>query len=402
MSKITGSIKRHPKLVEKILRSLLTDVTALKTAADSGDTGIEEIIDDHALLVAWMTEVDADLDLINDYNHFMNEPDGVIGGDFTIAAGAAVTLTGAGDIEYRIDGVKYFAALDTTITLEDDGDVDTTKWRAWRIEIIADGTVTALADGDTQHPEEIDALNGLGTKARTASSVVVGYFTIDSDGGFNIGTDNVNGETAANVYVIRGPEKQVTGLNAALGATIAADTDAATWSSGTINANVNGAKLAEIAAIVNQAMTDADVISTLKWGAWLLTTDVAGTGIVTTSADGSTGAASTMAYTTEALALAAIDTLVDQLPAKLCPIGIIMVYNGTVGNFTAGTTKFDAADVVTTVTNCTLGTWDRTALTGLDSHIINPPAIPASIASTLIATLTASDPTDVGDLETTE
>jgi len=203
-----------------------------------------ELHDDHATLVTWITEVDADEDLINNYLDFLQEADGVIGGNFSISAGAAVTLTGAGHIKYRIGGQIYYGDLDTTITLADDGDVDTTKWRAWRIEIARDGTVTATADGDTQHASEEDAVMSLAGTAPTANTATIGYFTINSNGGFNIGTDNVNGETAENVYHVRGPKNQVSGLTAALGSAVVADAAAATWSSGTIDVMRNGLRLA--------------------------------------------------------------------------------------------------------------------------------------------------------------
>jgi len=357
-------------------------------------TAIMELIDDHALIKAWLDESDADQDDINDYLDLF-EADGVVGGNFGIAAGAAVTLTGSGFIIYRINGVLYYCDLDTTISLTDDGDVDTGKWRSWRIEIDRSGTVTATADGDTQHDNEQDALLNLSMIAPTADTVTIGYFDINSDGGFAVGDVNVNGETAENVYIVRGPKNQVSGLNAALGASVEADTGAATWSSGTVNVNRNGLKLTEIAAIANQAMDDADVISTLKAGGWLLVTDLAGTGVYALAADGNAGAASTMAYDTTVLADAAIDTLADQLPELFVPIGKIVVDNQTVGDFTAGTTHWDATSVTSVATDATLGVWDRTGNTGFDSHKINPPAVPASIAASLLATLAAADPTAI-------
>ena len=77
----------------------------------------------------------------------------------------------------------------------------------------------------------------------------------------------------------------------------------------------------------------------------------------------------------------------------LVPVGKIVVVNASGGAFTAGTTNFDAAGITTTVTDATVGTWDRTANTGFDSHKINPPAIPASITATILSTLTAAKPT---------
>jgi len=117
--------------------------------------------------------------------------------------------------------------------------------------------------------------------------------------------------------------------------------------------------------------------------------DQAGTGAYALAADGAAGSVSAMTYATAALASAAIDTLCTQLPPTMIPIGKIEVYNGTGGTFTAGTTKWDATSVVTTVTDATVGTWDRTNTTGFDQHKITPPTIPASITAPLVGTITA-------------
>nr|MBC8232806.1 hypothetical protein [bacterium] len=324
---------------------------------------------------------------------FFQEPDGVIGGNFTITAGAAVTLTGAGHLKYRIGGQVYYGDLDTTITLADSGDIVTTKWGAWRILIARDGTVTTQDTGaQMAFDNEQDALLNLSAIAPTANTTTIGYFTINSDGGFNIGTDNVNGETAENLYIVRDTKNKVSGLTAALGSAVVDDTAAATWSVGTIDAMRNGLRLTQIGAITNQAMDDADTIATTKAGAWLLVTDLVGTGIYALAADGAAGSVSAMTYNSTTLAETDIDTLCDQLPELFCPIGKIVVDNQAGGTFTAGTTNWDATSVTTTVTDVTVGTWDRTANTGFDSHKINPPSIPASITAAILSTLAAAKP----------
>ena len=342
----------------------------------------------------WFTESDADQDAMNDYLAFLNEQNGVVGGSFTITAGAAVTLTGAGFVAYRINGQVYYVDLDTTIELEDSGDVAADDWGAWRIVIDAAGVVTTQDTGaQMDWTEEEFAIMNLSNVAPTANTATIGYFTIDSDTGFNIGTDNVNGETAANVYHVRGPQALVTGLNAALGSAIVADVGAATWSSGTINVNINGVKKTEIAAVVNQAMDDADTITTLKAGGWLLVVDLAGTGVYALAADGNAEDVSAMAYATTAAVDTAIDSLCDQLPEVLCPIGKIVVDNGSGGTFTAGTTNWDATDITTVATDITLGVFDRTA-SGFAAQQINPPGVPASITAPIGGDISRSALTD--------
>lgn len=308
---------------------------------------------------------------------------GVIGGDFTITAGAATTLTGAGNIRYRINGVTYYCALDTTITLGDDGDVDAGKWRAWRIEIIADGTVTATADGDTQYTEEQEALLSLCSKARTADAVTVGYFTIDSNGGFNIGADNVNGETAENVYTVRGVEKQVAGLTAALGAATAVGSTATKYSTGARDYMVNGVAVAQDTAEADKAFDDADTIAENKFGAHLIVTNLANTATVSLAANGIAETVSAMSYDTAVLASAAIDTIVDRLPPMFAPVAKIIVTNNKAGLFTYATDDIGGTDGTAAYTDCTVGTWDRDNTTGFDTHRINPPAAAVTVTAEL-------------------
>lgn len=392
-----ATFKTAADAVEILIEELFDDHGTAKTAVDEAKTLIDEMHDDHASLITWMTEVDSDEDVINNYLDFLQEPDGVIGGNFDITAGAAVTLTGSGHIRYRIGGQVFYATLDTTITLADSGDVADTKWGAWRILIDRSGTVTTQDTGaQMAWDSEEDAMLNLAAVAPTANTAAIGYFTIDSNGGFNIGTDNVNGETAQYVYVLRGPKNQVTGLHTALGASLSDDTGAATWSIGTMDSKANGLYLAQLAAIANQAMDDADTVADTNAGGWLIVqvdalNDAAGAYAL--AADGNAGAVSAMTYADAAAVNTAIDTLVDQLPEMLVPVGKIVVVNASGGAFTAGTTNFDAAGITTTVTDATVGTWDRTANTGFDSHKINPPAIPASITATILSTLTAAKPT---------
>jgi len=379
-----------------LLQELHDDHGTFKAAADAVEALIEELHDDHAASITWMTEIDGDCDSINDCLDFLQEPDGVIGGNFDITAGAAVTLTGTGHIKYRIGGQIYYTNLDTTITLNDSGDIVDTKWGAWRILIDRSGSVTTQDTGaQMAWDSEECAMMNLAAIAPTADTVTIGYFTIDSNGGFNIGTNDVNGETAEYVYVIRGSKNQISGLHAALGSSLTDDTGANTWSVGTIDSNVNGLRVAQLGAISNQVMDDADTIADGNAGGWLVVqvdglNDAAGAYVL--AADGNAGAVSAMTYADAAAVNTALDTLVDQLPEILVPIGKIIVENASGGVFTAGTTNFDAAGITTTCTDCTVGTWDRTANTGFDSHKINLPVIPASITAAIPSTLTATKP----------
>lgn len=390
-----ATLKTSYDAMETLIEELHDDHATQKTSHDAVEVLIEELHDDHAVIKTLTDEVDSDLDTIGNCLDFLQEPNGVIGGDFTIAATAAATLLGAGHVKYKINGEVFYADLDTTITLEDSGDIAQNKFGAWRIMIDRAGVVTAVDTGAQMAWDNAqDAMLNLAAVAPTANTATIGYVTItDSGGAFNIGTTNTSGGTAtAVIYHVRGPKNQVSGLHTALGASIVADDGASTWSVGTVNVKRNGLYLTEIAAIASQAVDDADTIATTKFGGWLLVTDLAGTGVYLLAADGAAGAVSAMVYDSAALAEAALDTLVDQLPEVFVPIGKIVVENASAGLFTAGATNWNAADINTTETDATVGTWDRTASTGFDSHKVNPPTIPAVLAAANLATLTAPKP----------
>jgi len=281
-----------------------------------------------------------------------DESDGVIGGSFDLATQSAVTVLGSGHIIYRINGKVYYADLDTTITLEDSGDVAQNKFGFWRIQIDGLGAVTAVDTGaQMAWATAEDAAVAMSAVAVVAGTTVLGYCSLTkSDGAFNIGTTDTD---AANVtmvfYDVRQPEKVCSHLWKTPTA-IAIVADAATVNVSALDAVIMGVKVTQIAVSATHAMDDADTIATLKYGAWVIFTDLAGTDTFIVAADGVPGSVSEMTYTTAALATAAAQLLIDQCPAPLIPVAVINVYNGAAGTFTAGTTKWDAASVVTTVT----------------------------------------------------
>lgn len=358
---------------------------------------VSQSVEDLAAVVndaaAVVNELATDRDAISNYVDFLDE-DGVIGGDFTVTIGAAVTLTGAGHIRYRIGGEEFYVALDTTIALTDDGDVDDTKWRAWRIEIDRTGAVTGTADGDTQHANEEDALLNLSTVAPTSNTATLGYFTINSDTGFAVGDDNVNGETAANFYTVRGPRTQVSALHSDLGADVAVGSTPTNFSHGTIDVKRNGVYLAQISAGADVAFDDADALTSHgDFGGHLLVVGLNGTSVYALAADGNAGAASTMTYATAAAASTALDTLADQLPEVFVPFGKIVV-EAHKNTFAYGTDDIAGTDGTATYSTLTAGTWDQSATTGYGSHVSAPPTPPAPLTnSDTVDSFQFTDPT---------
>jgi len=375
-------------LLELLAEELAADHATQKTLDD-------ELIVDHAVIVAWDAEVDADHDVMNNVLDCWNQ-DGVIGGSFTIATTAAVTLLGAGFVHYRIGGQEYYSDLDTTIDLQDRGDIVQNKYGAWRILIDRLGVVSTQDTGALMAFDNAeDALLNLSAAAQTANTALIGLFTVTDSGapGFQIGTTNTTGGTATGVvYHVRGPQKRVAGLTAALGAASAVGTTPENYSTGTRDYMVNGLRVAQDAAEADKAFDDLDTIGQAQFGGWLIVTNLAQNATYSLAANGIAGSVSAMTYATAALAITAVGLVEDRLPPMFCPVSRLIIQNNIAGTWTAGTDDLSGTDGTPTFTDCTVGTWDRTATTGLNSHKVTPPTVPASITAPLIATLTATAP----------
>lgn len=384
--------KTSADVVETALEELIDDHATFKTAVDAIEVLAEELHDDHAIGITWDTEVDGDLDDINDYLSFVNEVDGVIDGNFTFAGTAAATALGAGRVRYRIGGEEYECALDTTITLTGTTQVTGSNWRAWRVVIDRLGVVTTESPDNAGQAAEQTALLELGSISQAANTCELGTFTIQASTGFTPATDNTSGEASFTARELRGPKIKWSTLFAAQGTALVAGAGLATVAVGVTSPRVNGLRLATIAADATLALTDADTITTTNAGGWLVLTDLAGTGYVTLSSDGVPGV-SALTDTDAAGALTALNLVAARLPAQFVPIGYVTVVTANAATFTAKTTFWDATDVTTAVADQTLGVFDRTvsAATFL-ARKSNPPAVPATITAPLIATITAPKP----------
>lgn len=332
-------------------------------------------------LVQWINDAQPALDTTQDILSSVYLPDGVTSGSYSFAAGAATTLTGSGFVTFRSGRVTYNGPVGA-VTLEDLGDITQSNFGAWRILISRLGVLTSQASPTVGGESTAQkALASLGSVAPTANTVTLGYLTLtDSNSVIDVGTDNLNasGVTAV-VYYERGPRKRISGHNTALGAASTLTAASTTYGHGAINVNVNGLKVAEIAAGATQALTDADVITTAKYGGWVILTDLAGTSKFTLNAAGLPGV-QTMAYDTAALRDAALDDLCDRLPSMFVPIAVIKVYKGSAVDFTAKTTNWDATGVTSTITDATVSAYSRTLKTsGFDSHQVTLPTMPSAL-----------------------
>lgn len=270
--------------------------------------------------------------------------DGVIGGDFTIAAQAAATLLGAGHIRWRRAGREYSQLLDVTVALVGTDVLDDTKWRAYRIEIDDLGVATATSDGDTQHASEQIALVQLSKKAVTANTVEIGYFTIHSATGFTPGTNNTDGETAENVYILRGPRVQERELTAAMSVPLAVGSTNTQFGFGTVDGKRSGIELAQIAAVLDQAFDDLDTIGQSQFGGFIFAVNLAGTGVMSISADGDLGTVTAQTHASSAAVQTAIDLTLTQLPAIFTVLGEVIITNNLGGVFTIGTDDLAGTD----------------------------------------------------------
>lgn len=384
--------------VDTLIEELHDDHATQKTSHDVVVTLITELRDDHATLRTWGLEQDSARAMFSNILSYLGSPNCVTGGSYTFAAGAAVTITGAGNVFYRIGGEPFYCDLDTTITLTDDGDIIDGAFGAWRILIDAAGVVTtqsaSIAAAAQAHVTAEDALLTLASIPQTANTACLGYFVGgDVGAAFNIGTVNLTDLTNKTFYYERGARKQMTGLAAALGAATVATPAATTLAVGTIDPKINGIRIAQIAANgVDVANDDASTIGIGQFGGFLLVTDLAGTGTYCLAATGIAGAVSAMTYATAAAAIAAVGLVEDNLPVNFCPICRIIVQNGTAGVITVGVFNWNAALVTTTVTDCGVAGWNYTSLTGFNSHQVYPLVTPVAVTAAIYAAITAGVP----------
>jgi len=250
----------------------------------------------------------------------------------SLAAAAADVLDGAA--EAVLDGAAE--------------DITAAKFGAWRFQISKTGALTTTnsngGTGTMAYESAELALLALATQSLTANTVVVGYLVIEATGsGFTIGTDlpitsdaNV---TAATYYDVSGD----TGLVAAATGAVSGTPEELNIGAATIK--VNGVQLAEVAADLTLPFPLIDTVTALKWGAWLVVSDLAGTAHYVQSVDGDM-AASLMAYDTFVLAKVPADAMIAAMPNRFVVLGVLFIHNGVKAPWTAQTDDItDGGDV---------------------------------------------------------
>lgn len=351
-----------------------------------------------AAATTWITEIDGDLENINDNTHFRNKRDGVIGGNHTMVVGTSDTtmVRISGTVRYRIDGVEYSAT-----NVEGDlatGEITEHKWGAWRLLVGKTGAITtqrATANGTSgtmAFASAEDALLSLSQIAISANCVEIGYVAIDAAaGGFTPGTDNPDSGDAQvdtdQYYTCRAPRLD-NGLTATPSVGLSEGTSDDEYAFGTINVKTNSLNIAEIAADVTIAFADADVITTSgNYGGELFVTNLAGTAVMSLASTGIAGAAQTVDLASEALATAALDAVQAALPTIFTVIGRVTVLANK-DTFTFNTDDLAGTDGTATWTDEVVANFDRNTVSGTGVGI-GAPTIPG--------TITAPIPTDALD-----
>ena len=345
-------------------------------------------------LRALANELRTDSNKLTDSLHYRDDRDGVVGGNFTMGVGTdtSTKVRMSDTIRYRISGVEY-SATDVEGELAT-GEITANKFGAWRIMIgktgaittqraTANGTSGAMAFDDGQ-----DTLLSLSQIARSANCVDVGYLTIQAAGsGFTPGTDDPKTAdadvTAAVYYNCRVPRLD-NGLTATPSVGLSEGTSDDEYAFGTINVRTNGLNIAQIAADVTIAFSDADVITTSgKYGGELFVANLAGTGVMSLASTGIAGGAQTVDHNTEVIAIAALDAIQLALPQIFTVIGRVTVLANK-ATFTFNTDDLAGTDGTATWTDEVISDYDRTATTGTGVGI-SPPDLPAVCAAAAVS-----------------
>ena len=255
-----------------------------------------------------------------------------------------------GTSRIAIAGKAYTIPPTAAILLPGTDDITADKFGAWRFEVTALGAWTAtpaIGVGSDQAFESADlAMAALAIIDRTAGAVEEGILVIEAGGsGFTVGTDVPN---TSDANVVAATYYNMIGDHVVeVAATLAASATPEQVAVGAYTVRRNGLLLAEVAAQATLAFALADTVTTLKFGAWVFFTDLAGTATYIQSVDGDT-TASLMAYATAAAAQAAIDAFLLLLPDYLVPVGQLIIEVGAKDPWTAITDSL--TDDVTSAT----------------------------------------------------
>jgi len=251
-------------------------------------------------------------------------------------------------IRFMIGGQHYYAPAAESVLASAANDITATKFGAWRFQISKLGVITndaADETGDMAYESAELALLALCNQPLTANTLVIGYLVIEAAaGGFTIGTNlPVTSDaqvTAATYYDELGDSGIIEP------ATIAVSATPEEFAIGASTVKVNGLELAEVAADASFPFALADTVTTLKFGGWLIVTNLAGTAHLIISADGDP-TASLQAYADFAATKTALDALEAAMCGRFVVLGRFYLQNGAKAPWTAKTDDIvDGSDIV--------------------------------------------------------
>ncbi len=343
-----------------------------------------------------INEMKIDSGVRSNYLAYIQDRDGVVGGNHTLGVGTGDTtkVRMSGTVRYRIDGVEY-SATDVEGDFPGTADVTANGNGAWRIMIGKTGALTMLratADGTTvamNYATAEIALLSIAQLARTAGTVDIGYLMIHATNGQNgftpqtdvPATSDTNVDVAT-YYNVRTPMLD-NGFTAAPSVGLSEGTNDDEYAYGTINVRTNGLNVAQIVADTTIAFAQNDVVTTSgKYGGHLFVTDVAGTAILSLAATGIAGSAQTVDYNTLDLVTAALDAVQLALPHIFTVIGRETNLTAK-ATFTYNTDDLVGTDGQATWTDEVATAYDRTVVSGA---LVGPapPTIPAATAAAAI------------------
>lgn len=340
-------------------------------------------------------ELRTDSDARSDYLAYIQDRDGVCGGNHVMLTGSDVStkVRMSGTIRYRIDGIEYSATV-VEGAFSNTGQVDIAKFGAWRFLMGKTGAITtqsatAAGTGAQVHESAEQALASLAQLAPTADTVEIGYLVIQADGANpfipntdnpTVGHANVDLSTYYSVHVARLDN----GFTADPSVGLSEGTTDSEFAFGTINVRTNGLNIAQISADVTIVFTQSDTIAgTTKFGGHLFITNTAGSGILSLTANGVLKNSTTeMTYASAEAAVTALDAAQAALPLTFSVIGR-MVLDSMKSTFTYNSDSLDGVDGAPTWTDEVAEAFDRTVVSGTGVGNAPPTIPPATTAAAL-------------------
>lgn len=202
---IIPNIFRGNEPLERVIKSMMADIQAIKTSVDSINTLDTELRTDHATFKS----------VVDDLKTAVNGLISGLGGDYldstaALAIGSTKPNVANGAFEYHVNGVEYSKAAVAAGTALSGSDIPQALYGAWALDIGADGTIdiTPATNNATGYASAVLAAAGL--PAVAADHVRMGYVTATkSDAVFDPGTTDLDAANTTVAYTSATPHQGV-------------------------------------------------------------------------------------------------------------------------------------------------------------------------------------------------